>query len=78
MLHQWLVRYEAGGLEALEDRSHRPRSCPHQIDAEVKVAILQTILGWAATRSRQTRAIAAGNGRSAPGPNSDGRSSSWP
>ena len=28
-LHTWLARYEAGGLERLGDRSHRPRSCPH-------------------------------------------------
>ena len=30
-LHGWLARYEAGGLEGLADRSHRPRSCPHQM-----------------------------------------------
>ncbi len=27
-LHEWLTRYAEGGLEALADRSHRPRSCP--------------------------------------------------
>ncbi|WP_457255868.1 helix-turn-helix domain-containing protein, partial [Pedococcus sp. P5_B7] len=26
-LHEWLSRYEGGGLENLGDRSHRPRSC---------------------------------------------------
>ena len=25
-LHAWLAKYEAGGLEGLVDRSHRPRS----------------------------------------------------
>lgn len=38
-LHAWLARYEAGGLESLADRSHRPRSCPHQMPAEVEVEI---------------------------------------
>jgi hypothetical protein len=33
-LHAWLARYEAGGLEALADLSHRPRSCPHQLGAD--------------------------------------------
>ena len=26
----WRRRYEAGGLEALRDRSRRPQSCPHE------------------------------------------------
>jgi transposase InsO family protein len=34
-------RYAAGGLEGLADRSHRPRSCPHQIPAEVEVRICE-------------------------------------
>ena len=34
-LHAWLGKYEAGGLEGLVDGSHRPKSCPHQLDAEV-------------------------------------------
>lgn len=38
-VHGWLVRYEAGGLENLSDRSHRPRSCPHQMSADVEVAV---------------------------------------
>src|SRR6478735_10092419 len=38
-VHDWLAKYEAGGLEGLGDRSHRPRSCPHQIDSLVEVAI---------------------------------------
>jgi transposase len=33
-VHHWLRKYEAGGIEELGDRSHRPRSCPHQMSAE--------------------------------------------
>jgi transposase InsO family protein len=40
-LHSWLARYEAEGLEGLVDRSHRPRSCPHQMGAEVEAVILE-------------------------------------
>lgn len=38
-VHDWLAKYEAGGLENLGDRSHRTRSCPHQMSADVEVAI---------------------------------------
>lgn len=38
-VHDWLAKYEAGGLENLGDRSHRPRSCPHQMSSDVEVAI---------------------------------------
>lgn len=40
-VHDWLAKYEAGGLENLGDRSHRPRSCPHKIGADLEVAIAQ-------------------------------------
>jgi transposase InsO family protein len=40
-LHTWLLRYEAEGLEGLGDRSRRPRSCPHQIGAEVEALVLE-------------------------------------
>ena len=40
-LHAWLARYEAGGLEGLKDRSHRPDRCPHQMPAEVEAAVLE-------------------------------------
>jgi transposase InsO family protein len=40
-VHTWLARYEAGGLEQLADRSHRPTSCPHQIAGEVEARILE-------------------------------------
>jgi transposase InsO family protein len=38
-VHDWLAKYEAGGLENLGDHSHRARSCPHQMSADVEVAI---------------------------------------
>lgn len=40
-VHGWLARYEAEGLVGLADRSHRPRSCPHQMPATVEVALVQ-------------------------------------
>lgn len=40
-LHAWLRRYEGEGLEGLVDRSHRPGSCPHQMDAVVEAAVLE-------------------------------------
>jgi transposase len=39
-VHGWLARYEAGGLENLGDRSHRPRSCPHQMSADVRAGMV--------------------------------------
>jgi transposase InsO family protein len=40
-VHSWLSRYEAGGLEGLADRSHRPGACPHQMAGEVVAAVLE-------------------------------------
>lgn len=40
-VHVWLARYDAEGLEGLADRSHRPRSCPHQMPAPVEVALVE-------------------------------------
>jgi transposase InsO family protein len=40
-LYAWMNRYAAGGLEGLADRSHRPRSCPHQLPAAVEVRICE-------------------------------------
>ena len=40
-LHAWLARYEAEGLAGLADRSRRPRSCPHQLPAEVEALALE-------------------------------------
>ena len=40
-VHTWLARYEAQGLDGLADRSRRPRSCPHQLPAEVEALALE-------------------------------------
>jgi len=40
-VHAWLARYEAGGLEGLADRSHRPGSCPHQMGPAVEAQVLE-------------------------------------
>jgi transposase len=40
-VHAWLARYEAEGLAGLADRSHRRRSCPHQMPATVEVALVE-------------------------------------
>ena len=40
-VHAWLARYEAGGLEGLADRSHRPVSCPHQMGPAVEARVLE-------------------------------------
>jgi transposase InsO family protein len=52
-VHSWLSRYAEGGLEALADRSHRPRSCPHQMDPVVEVRLVELRFlhpGWGADR----------------------------
>jgi transposase InsO family protein len=40
-IYKLLARYPAGGLEALEPRSRRPRSCKHETPAEVMQAIVK-------------------------------------
>jgi len=40
-VHQWLKRYEAGGLEALAEGSHRPIVSPHQISAVIESRVLE-------------------------------------
>ena len=40
-VYSWVARYEAGGLEALADRSHRPRSSPLQMPALVEARVLE-------------------------------------
>jgi transposase InsO family protein len=39
-VHRWLLRYAAGGLGALADRSSRPDRCPHQTTPEVEARIV--------------------------------------
>jgi len=40
-VHEWVGKYEAGGLAGLADRSHRPHHHPWQIAAEVEAAICE-------------------------------------
>ena len=40
-VHNWIGRYEKGGLASLADRSHRPQSCPHQTIAEAEALICE-------------------------------------
>jgi transposase InsO family protein len=40
-VHNWIARYETGGLPALADRSHRPHSCSHQIAPELEALICE-------------------------------------
>jgi len=47
-LFRLLARYKQGGLAAIEPRSHRPKSCPHQIDPELEAAILELRAGLSA------------------------------
>ena len=47
-VHDWLAKYEAGGLDNLGDRSHRPWSCPHQMGSlvEVEIARIRAAHPW--------------------------------
>jgi transposase InsO family protein len=40
-VHKWIARYEAGGLPALADGSHRPQTCAHQISPELEAMICE-------------------------------------
>ena len=40
-IHAWIARYEAGGLAALADRSHKPATCPHQTDPQIEAEICE-------------------------------------
>jgi transposase InsO family protein len=40
-VHAWLARYEAGGIGALAERSHKPKHSPLQIPAKVEARILE-------------------------------------
>jgi transposase len=40
-IYKLIARYQAGGYEALQPRSRRPRSCKHQTPVEVVDAVLK-------------------------------------
>ena len=56
-LHSWIGRYEAGGLAGLEDRSHRPRSYPHQMPEAWRSR-------WSSCGWRIRRGVRGGSGSS--------------
>lgn len=61
-VHNWIARYEEGGLAALADRSHRPKSCAHQIPAELEAMICELRRqhpGWGPRRIEHQLAKAA-------------------
>jgi transposase-like protein len=65
-VHAWIARYEAGGLAALAERSHRPETCPHQTHPETEARICEL--------RRSTRDGGhAGSSTSSPGPASHRR-----
>jgi len=39
-VYRWLAEYEKGGLEALDDESHRPHDVPHQLNGVNEVRVL--------------------------------------
>ncbi len=40
-IYTWVANYEAGGLAGLADKSHRPASCPHQVDPKIEAEICE-------------------------------------
>ena len=54
-VHAWLRRYLTEGVAGLADRSHRPKSCPHQASDDVAVRVAEmrrTRPRWGAKRIR--------------------------
>jgi transposase InsO family protein len=52
-VHEWIRRYEQGGISGLADRSHRPATCPHQMPAEIEAEVCELRRqhpGWGPTR----------------------------
>jgi transposase InsO family protein len=50
--YKWQARHQAGGVAALEDRSHAPHHCPHRITEELEAQILaaRRAYGWGAKK----------------------------
>ena len=40
-VHNWITLYQEEGIEALANRSSRPRGCPHQMPPELKTRVVQ-------------------------------------
>lgn len=41
VLYKWKRRYEEAGVAGLVDRSHKPKSCPHQMPPEVEARLCE-------------------------------------
>jgi len=52
--YKWIRRYREKGLQGLEDRSHRPRSCPHATSQPVvdRILAIRKKRGWGAKKIR--------------------------
>ncbi len=62
-VHAGMARYEAGGLEALAERSRRPKASPGQIDGAVESRILELrrhLPNWASSISSTSGDARAG------------------
>src|SRR5512132_2017863 len=57
--YKWRERFATDGVQGLADRSHKPKHCPHRINAEVAHALIElrrrkprwgpkTLLAWLA------------------------------
>ena len=54
-IYRWMLRYEQGGLDGLAERSHKPRSSPHQIAPGIEARVLELRRqhpGWGPLRIR--------------------------
>ncbi len=71
-VHRWKNRYQSGGLEALADRSKRPKSSPWQVSAEVEALVCEMRRAHPRWGPRRIRAELA------KGPNSRTVRSGWP
>jgi transposase-like protein len=66
-VHNWIDRYERGGLPALADRSHRPQTCSHRITPHINTNSGANLRQSAqdARATRASRAVRGGTGLSA-------------
>ena len=44
--YKWLRRWRLEGLGGLQDRSSRPRSCPHRTSAELEARVIELRTAW--------------------------------
>jgi transposase InsO family protein len=53
--YKWIQRYQADGLGGLNDRSHRPRSCPHSTSEDVveRILSIRKSRDWGARKIRR-------------------------